>query len=392
MLTFATPYLETEEASARVLCYFEDDERKGEIFFEVPSEYGAYLCDARSDAYVIAALPYAMRTRQDIICDAPVTENLLFQIETELVPAMSKKSALYPTKIFAATAPVLPKKSYLDQKTGLEKVGAVGTGFSLGTDSFYAVATLRDERFPHQQLTHLAQHDIGAFNNSYRQFGRTAARDVLFDRSRECAAELDIPLLQTKSNLKASLPGDFELIATFNNIFATYCMQEFWESYHLGSHGCGLTPLIFDDMESQHSAFYDILTLECLSIPGLRLYSSGMSETRMEKIWALAHLKEAQTYLHVCSAESSNCMKCEKCKRTLVCLDILDRLDLFSGSFDVAYYREHRLEYLAWLCKIVDRGNLRDLLVYESIYEALTEKEKDTVQLIRKALDSQKRH
>jgi len=388
MLTFAAPYLEVEDTSARVLCRFEDDKRKGVIFFDVPSEYSAFLCDKRSDAYVIAALPYAMRTRQDIICDAPVTEDLLFQIETELVPAMTKKSSLYPTTVFADVAPSLPKKSSIDQRTGKKETGAVGAGFSLGVDSFYAVETLRNDRFPSQQLTHLAQHDVGASNVCYWRFGHAAARDALYDRSRKCAVELGIPLLQTKSNLEVCLPGDFELTATFNNIFAVYCMQEFWRTYHLGSHGCGLLPLAFDDMDSRYTSFYDILTLECLSTPGLRLYSSGMSETCLEKIWAFAHLKEAQKYLHVCTAESSNCMNCGECKRTLICLDILGCLDLFSGVFDVDYYREHRLEYLAWLCDRVDQKNSYDPLIYESIYDALYEKEKDTVLQIKRALGS----
>ena len=386
MITFGSPYLESGDDSVRVLCAFEDDSRKGEIFFGVSLEYGDFLCTERSDAYVIAALPYAMRTRQDIICDAPVTEDLLFQIETELVPAMTKKSTFYPAKIFADTAPILAKKPFIDQRTGQEKIGAVGTGFSLGTDSFYAVASLQDDRFPSQQLTHLAQHNVGAFNTCYRQFGRLAAKNHIYEETLRCAEELGIPLLQTDSNLKKIMPGDFQKIATFNNAFAVYCMQELWAAYHLGSHGAGLTPLNFNNMQNQNSAFYDILTLNAFSIPNLRMYVSGVSETRLEKAWGFAHLKEAQDYLHVCTAESSNCMKCEKCKRTLICLDVLFALDKFAKVFDLNYYREHRLEYLTWLTKMALSGSVRDRMVYGEIYSAVCEVDGETMRRIREAL------
>jgi len=386
MINFGSPYLESNDDFVRVLCTFEDDERKEEIFFEVSPEYGGFLCTERSDAYVIAALHYAMRTRQDIICDTPVTEDLLFQIETELVPAMTKKSSFYPTRIFADTAPPLAKKPFTDPRTGLERFGAVGTGFSLGTDSFYAVASLQNERFPSQQLTHLAQHEVGAFNNSYRKSGRTVVKDSLYSDAEEAAKKLGIPLLQTDSNLKKSIPGHFSKIATFNNAFAVYCMQELWGSYHLGSHGAGLTPLIFTNMQNQNSAFYDILTLNAFSIPGLRMYVSGLSETRLEKAWSFSHLKEAQEHLHVCTAESTNCMQCEKCKRTLICLDVLSALDKFSQVFDLGYYRKHRLEYLVWLTEMAFSQFRRDRLVYGEIYDAVCDTDGEAMHKIKEAL------
>ncbi|MDR1185069.1 MAG: hypothetical protein LBK67_09775 [Coriobacteriales bacterium] len=387
MITFGYPHIDySKEGVVRLLCDFEDGNNSGELFFDVPEAYGDYLCTTRSDAYVIAALPRAMRTRQDIITSAPVTETLMFQIEQELIPALSKHSEMYPTRIFADTAPTLAKKPFYCAASGDMRESAVGTGFSLGTDSFYAIATLTDSPFSDLNLTHLAQYEIGAFNNSYRMAGKAEVQAQMFARTYECAKKLKLPLLQSTSNLKKSLPGDFELVATFYNLFAVYCMQEFWGAYHLGSHGCGLTPIVFRNFERQHSAFYDLLTLNCLSIPGLRFYSNGMAATRLEKIWTFSKLKQAQQYLHVCVSESYNCMECEKCRRTLLCLDILDSLDTFAEVFDIDYYRQHRFEYIAWLCQIIDKKDSRDTMVYKPIYDALLQKDRQLVRRIRQAM------
>ena len=50
-------------------------------------------------------------------------------------------------------------------------------------------------------------------------------------------------------------------------------------------------------------------------------------------------------------------MTCRKCKRNLISLDALGLLDEFSEAYDITYYREHREEYIEWMCRQIQMEN-----------------------------------
>ena len=80
------------------------------------------MCYERCDAIVIGLLNYAMRFGHDIKSDVPITEELLYNIETYLIPSLTRYDEdMYNTKIIAPTI-----------SDPIKTEGAVGTGISCG--------------------------------------------------------------------------------------------------------------------------------------------------------------------------------------------------------------------------------------------------------------------
>ena len=88
MIRIEKPYIISKNDKTRCICDIFIDNKKHSIFFEVDKKYGKYLVDDRIDAYVIGLLNYAMREGQDIESDYPITEELLYNIRTTLIPSL----------------------------------------------------------------------------------------------------------------------------------------------------------------------------------------------------------------------------------------------------------------------------------------------------------------
>ena len=53
-----------------------------ECYFEFEPEYSKFLCDERSDAFVTGLLTTAMENNMDIEFEAPISEQLYYQLMT----------------------------------------------------------------------------------------------------------------------------------------------------------------------------------------------------------------------------------------------------------------------------------------------------------------------
>ena len=74
------PHIITHNSLHRLLCSITIVGEKSELWVSVEDKYSQYLCSERSDAFLIGLLPVAMRRGLDIVCEAPVSEKLLFQL------------------------------------------------------------------------------------------------------------------------------------------------------------------------------------------------------------------------------------------------------------------------------------------------------------------------
>lgn len=340
MIRITAPYLETTKDESCLLCDVYIDSKKHTIWFSVDAQYGKYLCTERADAYVIGLLSYAMRNGHDITCDVPVTEELLYNIETDLIPTLSKYSKhLYNTRIKADVAPPLMEGF------------AVGTGASFGVDSFSAIMNHTSTMFPNLDLTHLCINNVGAFNECYREYGKEKVKEERYAIAESIANELKLELIKTNSNFGSEIVQEHLLTHTYSSVFAVYCLQKLWKIYYYASSGKDYSLFSVRNAETKSSDSYELLSLKCFSVPGLRIYSEGGAKTRLEKTVELVDYTPAQKYLHVCLAKPYNCGTCSKCKRTLVTLDAINSLDKFESAFDIPYYKQHRVKYLFWLCR-----------------------------------------
>ncbi len=303
------------------------------VSFTVQRKYGKYLCHERADAWLIGLLNWAMRERCDFICESPVTEELLYNIRRDLLPALHRNGPhLHLPQITAETS-----HEPLDCALG------VGTGCSCGIDSLHAISRHMDSDYPNLRLTHVTLNNVGAFTRD----GATtqSKRDFHIQLAQQLSEELGLELIITDSNFADAFPQNHFLTHTYSSCFAIYAMRKLWKTYYYASTGYAYESFTLDSHETK-SCPYELLSLNAFSVPSLRIYSEGGAHTRYEKTAALIHYKPAQQYLNVCTETAINCGRCPKCKRTMLTLDCLGALDLFTEVFPIDEYKKWRKFYI----------------------------------------------
>lgn len=357
MLTIKQPYLEEYGNTSRLICDIAVNGKIRQIWFEVSKEYGKYLCFERGDAYVVGLLNWAMQRNHNIVCEVPVSETLIYNINRYLIPSLVKYGKnLNAIKI---DAPLISEP--------MKNEGGVGTGLSCGVDSFHAIAKHTDTQYKSHNLTHLCINNVGAFNDCYKEYGKERVKQERYTVSKKVADKLGLPLIITDSNFADVFPQNHLKTHTYSSLFAVYCLQKLWSVYYYGSSGYDFNKFTLKDNDTHDSAYYELLSLPCFSTSSLKIYSEGGAENRIEKTAAIVDFEPAQKFLHVCLRKSNNCGVCPKCRRTLLTLDALNKLDEFSAVFDIEYYRQNRREYLLWLYDM----HLQNDLMNEPVYHML---------------------
>lgn len=301
------------------------------VFWETTERYGEYFVTETSDSFLIGILHWCMANGYDISCDAPVSEDILYQLNETFLPSIAKNVLHFP-KIRAQVTAKFP-----------DSANAIGGGMSCGIDSLYMAARHHRSRYDSYNLTHLLISNVGAFINSTQfEWQRRAAENV--------ASEMGLPLIAIESNFSQLFPESHIVSHTYRNLAVAHALGKLFGVFYYSSSGEDLTSFSVISDEKSDCAHYDLLTCSCLSTRKLRLYSDGASVRRFEKTRSICSTSLAQNHLHVCVADSGeNCGLCMKCRRTLLTLDALDALDSFGKVFDIAEYRRHRTGHLAYL-------------------------------------------
>ncbi|MDD4101982.1 MAG: hypothetical protein PHU80_05050 [Kiritimatiellae bacterium] len=327
MITIRRPIVVSSGERVRLTVDIDVDGETRNVWFEVAAEYRDYLCHERADAFVIGLLYWSMLHHHDIVCEAPIGEDLIFQIRTYLIPALANNSAaLHPTVITAE----------IDSGT-LPNAGAVGTGVSCGVDSFHAISAQANSPYPSMRLTHLALNNVGSHGG-----GSEGRRNYEKHRQHVQAfcKEYGFKLVLSDSNIADVFEQNMLVTHTYTSAFAIYALQKFWRRYFYASSGFGLESFSLTNSQHFSSARYELILLPTFSTPSLQIYSEGPNLRRLDKIRAVAQYEPAFRYLNVCGRFPS-CNKCRKCKRTLLELYAIGQLDNFSACFDLAHFRKH---------------------------------------------------
>ena len=338
---------------------FLDAESRFQMWFEVEDTYADALCPERSDAFLAAILPFAMISSEDIRCEVPVTDRLLYQVRAYLIPSLCDEAKGY--RQIAVEAESAPEA---------EKIAAsVGTGISCGVDSFAAVQLhLREDVPAPFRLTHLALFNTGALNfagyakdkplsqwreETSREFGERIAL------GKTVARELHLDFISVDSNVPDLYQGYFLYSHTYRNLSAVLATQKMWANYYYASGGRGN---VNDPALDEVCAAYDPLNLSVLSTGSLCFYSAGAPYSRLQKTEMIADDPVAQKYLNVCSFHTVNCGRCDKCIHTIAALDLLGKLDTFKACFpNLSYYESNKWKIMANIAEA--REN--DLYLYE---------------------------
>ncbi|MBR6372296.1 MAG: hypothetical protein IKS20_03870 [Victivallales bacterium] len=318
------------------------------MWLDVPKEYEAWLCDDRCDAFLVAIIYWALIKGEDIVCEAPVTENLLYKLREYLVEGLVKADGrLKGISIEASPIPCISSK----------KDGAVVTGMSCGIDSFHALAHLMQSDYAGLRPTHLLFNKVGAQGSD--PIGEEQHRFRVAN-ARALSKEAGLPLIEVESNVHLLIPLKHEVHGGYRNAFVIFALQCGISAYFLAS--SKILPQL--DMSQHHIfyTFYDLVLMDVFSSPCLQFYSEGANLTRFEKTRELVSFAPSYTHLNVCfwakGGDGRNCtVNCEKCQRTILDLEALGCLEKYSSVFDLDLYHANQGRLFKNAIKLYARGN-----------------------------------
>ena len=321
MLSIGKIYLQETDDQRRICADISLDGRGVTLWFGVDRAQGHYLCSERSDAFVMALLPAAMRGGHDIVCQTPVSQRLKYQLEYYLIPTLSDAGDLYhPVQIHGPLAG--------DPVTNL---GATGLGFSGGVDCMYSLMLHgKESAYP---VTHLTVFNLGVFEG---ETARVSFRNACESTAR-FAREHGLELVALDSNISQVLPERFLDVYSFRNLAGAMALQGLFSRYLLSS---GHDSASFT-LDLRNAATYDLLTVHCAQTESLSVYLSGTQTKRADKLIAMAEWESAQNWLHPCfhtGIGKKNCGRCHKCVRDLVTLYAAGKLEQFGNVFDTAAF------------------------------------------------------
>ena len=302
------------------------------VYFETDKNFADFLCHERSDAFLVGLLPWAMRTGQDIECESPVTEGLLHNINNMLIPALAKHDPrLHRIKVTAPT-----------DNTSLAGK-EVGTGLSLGVDSFYTVHEMLNSDYKVSKLTHL----MYTSSRGTEEEGRIPKHESQARReeSEKVAGILNVPIVFIDTNFRLEFPVSHRHGNPYTNLSSVFALRKMWRTYFYST-SFELSEFSVKDSSLANADHYLLLLTHVFTTPELSFYPSDLHVIRAEKVDAIADFEVAQKHLRVCLRAPKNCNTSMKCIRTLLDLDMYGHLDKFREVFDVDYYLENKTWYL----------------------------------------------
>jgi hypothetical protein len=326
------------------------DESEYILFFQVENHFAEFLCNERSDAFLVALIFHAMSHGHDVKFEGPISSRLFYQLDSTLIDFLI---SIYPEKKMrriTIDAPIVHEV--------LPSVGASGTGISCGIDSLAAVARQNSQKYGDMGITHLCFFNIGSHgetgsNEEQKLFEERRARSIAF------CLDADYPFVEVISNLHEIVDPNFGLTHTYRNVSAVLALQKLFSNYYYAS-----TYTAQSFLEHTYDpAYFEILLLAMLSTENTCFYSSETTLGRYEKTRMVAEYPMSRKYLNVCNVQNINCGRCNKCLRTLLTLDSLGKLDDFTEVFDIMAYREQRDNHLAYHCRryLAGEHNHREL-------------------------------
>lgn len=340
-----------------------------EMFFGVSPEYKEDLTIHRADPFLATLINYAMRSERSIVCEDPVSEELLFNIRNLYIKTLSFGSeAFHPIVIEASTADALyPIKR------------AVGSAMSFGCDSMYTYSKHgRESEYP---ITHLCNFNNGVYFSRW-SFEHHSAILSKF------ASERGLKTVSVDTNIFELLPERFLDVYSQRNMACVLALQGLFGVY-LYSSGHDEQNISVSD---ENSAKYDIVSVETFSTRGMQFILSGCECTRVEKLRSLCDFEDAQNHLHPCYKApigERNCGNCKKELRDMTLLYAWGMTEKFSRVYDFSQFERKLPMNLAILLSMPNDHLSREALdEYVRCGKQIPPKSYVYAEMYRKALDS----
>ena len=210
-ITISRPYVGVTGSTARLSADIFIDNQIKNLYCETDSKYSKYLLSERADAFLTAILPFAMRSGKDIVCEAPVSEQFLHNLNEILIPQLcSHDERLHETKITAT-----------EDSSNLDCGDEVATGMSCGVDSFYTVNLYKSSQFKSMNLSYLY-----CGNYLYGNDG------PIYERAELAAKDLGLPLVCTTTNINEALRLPHLYTHFFKTMFGVLALRKLFRIYY----------------------------------------------------------------------------------------------------------------------------------------------------------------
>ncbi len=296
------------------------------------------LCDAP----VVSLLLYAVKYGLSFVSEFPISEKLFYNLTKHVIPQLSlaKKAGYDETRIDMP----LTKEIYHGKW--------VGTGISLGVDSFTTIHEYKEECLLEEyKLTHLVHLKTGAHHGQLGYYDQQT-EDKLFlaenTKVKEFCRKHNYKLIVVESNLHAVICTEFgygfDTTHTFRNLGCILLLQNLFSKYYYAS------AYNLDDFSinlSSTCGLYEKWLIPYISNESLEFYSANTNMSRFQKTRFISNFEDTYDNLHVCWHGTNNCGQCKKCVRTLVALDVLGALEKYSKSFNLEHYYNNRESLIA---------------------------------------------
>lgn len=331
-LHIRTPYMKKRSEAVQICTRLELHGQKDILWFSVDEKYAPYLVDDRADAFVAALLTTAMKNGMDIVCDAPVSRRLLYQLRHYLIPILATNLPGYHTIELHAEP--------TDVKLPCEN--AVATGWTGGVDSMYTLMKTIHAKEPSRRLTHLMIADNGALEGD----DTPALQKAMIKYTESTVAkELGLSVIGIGSNIQALSPEPFLAVTAYRQAAVILALQKLFGVYY-GSATYEFSRFAFD---VNNCSYYEFILFDNFQTDCTVFYSAYGAYSRAQKLKELSDYPLAWKYLHPCihAVPEHNCNRCGKCVRTMAALYGLGTLERFSEVFDVDLFQQDRDWYIA---------------------------------------------
>lgn len=321
------------------------------MWFSVDDKFADSFSPEVGDAFLVALLSIAMKRGEDIKVDVPVSPHLLFHIRHSIMPMLLHVIPGSSVPVIHATSKGVP--TYHPT--------AVGTGCSLGVDSFSSILSHLDPNCPEEyKLTHLAIFNCGQLGDMDFE----AAEKDLYEKVKvvkPLAKEIGLELIAVNSNINDFYKDSgVSLLQSFvqRTLSIPLALQKLFRAYAMASSYPTNTFILWDhDVSMAAAALVPLLSSE-----SLEFINSTPMMSRVDKTRYIADSIYVKKYLDVCWAAQSknsdakstlwmgktkkNCGKCDKCLRTLFTLELLGKKDEYAEIFDFNEYVKYRNKFI----------------------------------------------
>lgn len=326
MIHIGKPYIDRQNGWSYLCAEITIDGEKNTAWFAVESQFEKYLTVERADAFVVSFLTTAMRKRENIVSEAPLTKRLKYQLSQYLIPAMAANMEIYNSiELIAPTD---------DTPLGCE--GAVATGWTGGADCMFTLMHHIDPVEKSKKLTHLLVAGNGAIEGDNT---RKALIKMVDNAKNTVGKDYGLSVIGIDSNTDLLQDENYLAVAGFRLPAVVLAAQKlFGVFYNSATYEFSKFSFV-----QENSAYYELLLMQCFETDCTTFYSSGGSTLRIYKLKELANFEPARKYLHPCIYPGGkNCGTCGKCVRTQAALYSLGVLDRFGEVFDLELFEKNK--------------------------------------------------